>query len=657
RSVAMIQMQFPEFLLLIVPLTFLCWRWGTFAPDWKWLVPALAWGASHWWWMPPFWSHLWLIFPLAMFLKPWLAEAGMTGALRMAVALLLLFALTGPEWNLGGTGIDVVIVVDRSRSMPAEANLKELIANIGTNRKSGDRVSVVTFGTESRVEHELSDKVSLGEFGQVIAPDGSDLNDALLTALDRVDRNRPARILVLSDGESNGAPPTFAARRAREMGVPIDYRLFERPRVGDVAVRDLILPEEVEPREPLQLSVEVYSNKQTTGTLTLLRDGQQVASREVDLLPGTATFPFRDIIDRVGLAEYRAELTVEEDPLPENNSSAGVVRVSGESRLLVLNSDGQSGNLVRELLAAKLPVDVVRASEHPLTRESLDSYAAVIVENVPAQELGLTKMEVLAQFVEDMGGGFLLTGGKRSFGVGGYFRSPLDEVLPVSMEMREEHRKTNIAIAVALDRSGSMSMTVPGGMQKMDLANLGTAEVVKMLTPGDSIAVIAVDSDAHIIQPLTDVTNPEAIAKKIRGIRSEGGGIYVYNALVAAGTELAKAVQATKHIILFSDAQDSEEPGAYATLIAKYRKAGITVSVIGLGTLHDPDAKLLQDIAKLGDGNCMFTEDAKSLPKLFSADTMSVVRSNFVEKDEKTQPDGIGGAMLLNARLMGNLLS
>src|SRR5690606_38604008 len=109
-----------------------------------------------------------------------------------------------------------------------------------------------------------------------------------------------------------------------------------------------------------------------------------------------------------------------------------VVRVESGPRLLVLSNDSSEGNLARALRAARIPVDVVPASEHPLTQDSLDKYRAVIVENVPAETFGRLKMERLAQFVEDLGGGLMLTGGERSFGTGGYFKSPLDEVLPVS---------------------------------------------------------------------------------------------------------------------------------------------------------------------------------------------------------------------------------
>lgn len=655
----LIELQFPEFLLLAAPIAFCCWRWGNFRPAWIWLAPAALWGAAALWlWTPPIWAHLVLLAPLALWLAPYLRSQGITGALRLAAVTLLLFALTGPEWNLGGRGIDVIVVADRSRSMPAaaEASVLELLQNIETNRRAGDRVAVVTFGHLGIAERGLSaDAMQGSKFIQTVGADGSDLNAGLLAALNLVDRNRPARILVLSDGEANGPSPNFAARRARELGVPIDYRWFEVLRTGDIAIRELSLPEQVGPLEPFQFTVEVYADRAATAELTISRDGTPFVTREVDLLPGANRVPFRDVLAQGGLRSYVAELKVDGDPLIANNRGEGLVRVEAGPRLLVLNNDGQPDNLVRALTAAQLPVDVQAASAHELTQDSLDGYRAVIIENVPAGDFGRLKLERLAQFVEDLGGGLLVTGGQRSFGVGGYFQSPLDNVLPVSMEMREEHRKTRIAIAIALDRSGSMAAPVPGGKTKMDLANLGTAAVVRLLSPGDSVAVIAVDSSPHVIQPLTPVTDAEAIAQRVLNVESMGGGIFVYEALVAAGSQIANAEQATKHIVLFSDASDSEEPGAYVDLLKKYEAAGITVSVIGLGTIHDPDAKLLEDIAKRGKGNILFTEDPKELPRLFTEDTMSVARSTFIEKDPETQPDGIGGQLLTNARLMGDL--
>jgi uncharacterized membrane protein len=587
---------------------------------------------------------------------------GPGGWIRVVLLTVLLVALAAPRWNIGGRGLDVIVVADRSLSLPVESQtrIQELLTNLQnglTERAStGSRLGLVSFGAEPRVEYELTDELATTGFTKDVNPNGSNLNEALLTALDRVDAARPARILVLSDGESNGSDPLFAARRARERGVPIDARVFERLHAGDVSIESVLLPDVVVPREPFQYTVWIHSDRQTTGTVTVRRGDRTIATQTRELGVGMNRLLFRDLLDEGGSHAYSVDLAVDDDPVPENNRSAGLVRVDAGPRVLVLNADGQAGNLCRALDAARVPYDTAPSTSHPLTQDSLDRYRAVILENVPANDFGRLRMERLAQFVEDLGGGLMMTGGKRSFGTGGYFRSPLEDVLPVSMELREEHRKTRVAIAVALDRSGSMAATVKGGKTKMDLANLGTAECVRLLSRQDMVSVIAVDSSPHVVQPLINVESPEGINRKVLRIQSMGGGIFVYEALVAAGKELMKADGfSTRHIILFSDAADSEEPGSYKTLLEKFADSGITVSVIGLGTSSDADAKLLEDIAKLGSGNIMFTQDAQELPRLFTQDTMSIARNTFLEADPETQPGGISGALLPDARLMGDL--
>jgi len=557
--------------------------------------------------------------------------------------------------------MDVILIADRSRSLPAGAhdNIRELVDNVQSHvatRGTGDRVCLITFGAQPQVEYELSEKNRQTEYTRQVNPDGSDLHEAVLTALDRVNPNRPARILVLSDGESNGPDPRIAARRAREEGVPIDCRVFERLSVGDVAVESVLLPESVVPREPFQYSVWVYADTEATGTVRVLRDGLTIASRESVFQRGRNRFLFRDILEESGFYNYTIELDLEQDPVAENNRGAGIVRVDGGPRVLVLSTDGQAGNLKRALDSARIPADVAIAKMHPLTQDSLDQYRAVILENVPASDLGRVRMQRLAQFVEDLGGGLLLTGGKASFGTGGYFKSPLDDVLPVSMELREEHRKLRVAIAIVLDRSGSMTAGVAGGRTKMDLANLGTAECIRLLSPSDMIAVIAVDSSPHVVIPLKLVESPQDMASRARRIQSQGGGIFIDEALVAAGEQLTRASgYSTRHIILFSDAQDSEQPGRYRQLLSRFSDSSITVSVIGLGTETDTDADLLKDIARRGNGNIMFTSDAQELPRLFTQDTMSMARNTFIEADPNTQPGGIPGRVLPDARLMGSL--
>jgi len=123
--------------------------------------------------------------------------------------------------------------------------------------------------------------------------------------------------------------------------------------------------------------------------------------------------------------------------------------------------------------------------------------------------------------VREQGGGLLMAGGENSFGSGGYFGSPLDELLPVSMELKKEQRKLATALAIAMDRSGSMAVGVGGGLTKMDLADAGAARAVELLGELDAVAVHAVDVQAHAIVELAQVGPNRSNISRSRAPRRE----------------------------------------------------------------------------------------------------------------------------------------
>src|SRR5260221_14636581 len=86
-----------------------------------------------------------LAIPMWFAYRRWGRARGVTGALRIALLLALLLALAGPEVNFGGKGVDVIVVADRSRSLPkgAEARIRELIDNVQRNRRAAARGGLV----------------------------------------------------------------------------------------------------------------------------------------------------------------------------------------------------------------------------------------------------------------------------------------------------------------------------------------------------------------------------------------------------------------------------------------------------------------------------------------------------------------------------------
>src|SRR5258705_9207273 len=93
-----------------------------------------------------------------------------------------------------------------------------------------------------------------------------------------------------------------------------------------------------------------------------------------------------------------------------------------------------------------------------------------------------------------------------------------------------------------------------------------------------------------------------------------------------------EATQKNRHVILFADANDSEEQEQCPELIARFRQMGITLSVVALGTEADSDAAFLKRIAEFGGGQCYFTHDPSELPRLFAQDTLTIARATFVDE-------------------------
>jgi Mg-chelatase subunit ChlD len=617
-------------------------------------------------------AWLLLLIPLATAWLAWpLPHAGLR-LLRAVTFLLVVLAIAGLALKLPDRAGSVVVVADVSESMPdgAAAAQKEIVDLLQKSMGPRDLLGVVAFGREAVVERSPQRGV-FGGFTARVGREHSRLNDAIETALNLIPSGEGGRILVLSDGKWTGQDPMSAAARAAGRGIAVDYRLLARPQVSDLALQSFLSPASVSPGEAYVLSAWIQSPVDQEIQYQLRRGPVVLASGSKPIPAGLSRLMFRDRAEQSGLSEYSLAITgADDDPIPQNNQARALVSVEGARPLLVVSPAGEESGLNRLLRAGGLDVVGRSPAECRWTLEELSQYRGVLIENVPAPRIGTTGMETLAAWVEEAGAGLMLTGGQRAYGPGGYFKSPLDRILPVSMEMRREHRKLSLAIVVTLDRSGSMAAPAGAGRTKMDLANIGTVQVLDLLAPTDELGVIAVDSSPHVIVPIDTVEHNQGMRASILGIHSMGGGIFIYEALSAAARMLLDARAETRHIILFADAADSEAPGRYAELLEQCREANITVSVVGLGTAADVDAPLLQDIAARGGGTCYFTDSPEEIPRLFAQDTFSVARSTFVDAASPFQitsgfsllgaappgsPPSLGGYNLCYARPEANL--
>lgn len=580
------------------------------APEYLLLIPALA--LLGWWW------------------RGWKLHS----PLRAVLLVLAVIALAEPVIQHQQNSLDLYVLLDRSDSTEdlIDKGLPEwqrLLENSKPSRR--DTLRFINFASEVA---EVGSDGSSFTGSRKLTKTGL----ALQSIAAQADEKRPSRVLLFTDGYST-EPLLEAAAQMQARGIPLDFRLLREEAENDSRIARIGFPERVQVGEPFLISILVRGATDATFPLVLRRNGQTLTETSVTLVNGLASVEFTDRIPRSGGFEYQAEIRPEKDAHPGNNRATRWIEIIGGPRM-VLATRYQDDPLAKALTAMDFTVETV-TDPSQLKPGLLAGTRAVILNNVPAHEVPTDFMKALDFFVREQGGGLMMAGGESSFGSGGYFQSPIDALLPVSMELKSEHRKLSVALAIVMDRSGSMTVGVGGGMTKMDLANSGAANAIDLLGPMDQVTVFAVDSEPTKVIPLTRIDQKKAeLGAKARKIKSAGGGIFVYTGLKAAWDELKKSPAGTRHVILFSDANDSEEPGDYPNLIKEMTDNGATISVIGLGTDTDVDSPLLIDIAKLGNGRMFFSNQPMDIPKIFAQETVTIARSAFIKDPVGAQATG-----------------
>jgi len=576
---------------------------------------------------------------------------------RCLVVALVILSLVRVHFVHGGDKLAVVFLVDVSDSVPepererALAFVEEALAAM----EPGDQAALVLFGADALVEWPMTS-------GMPPAGSGSDGASSILrthqTNLERAVRLGMAlfppgaarRMVILSDGRPTLGEAEQAVRLARAQGirvdvVPLSSLLPEGGQGrGEAWLSELVAPNRLYQGEDFALSVTAHATTGMEAALTVLAGEQVVAQEQVRLNPGVNTFAIPLTAGEPGFISFRASLASTTDVYPQNNGLSAFSLIEGPPRVLVVSPSSQEedegvspdfvGEEGRYLSAALRAVGLTVEESTPGALASdpagLAGYAAVVLVDVPAQALSPRALAALQSYVRDLGGGLVAVGGPHAYGVGGWYGTPLEEMLPVEMTIRDPERFPPMSIVVVIDKSGSMAAQ-EGGVQKIRLAGEAAARVAELITDLDEITVIAFDDrPVDVIGPLPGSQRDEVIDRVIR-LQAGGGGIYVRESLQTALDYLAGSTRPVRHIVLLADGSDSEHQQGVRELVEEeIAGRNITLSTIAIGA--GQDLPFLEEIAALGGGRYHFTDRAANLPAIFAEETQLAMRSYIVEE-------------------------
>ena len=477
------------------------------------------------------------------------ARRSLLAAIRALTLLLVVFFLFRPVRLHPSNALRnqvVPVLVDVSRSMG--------IVDAGGQPRMQHATDLLTHQVLPAIRSQFQAEVLT--FGEALAPDASaklsatarrsDLSGALAAVRERYRGRRLPGIVVLSDGGDTSGQE--AARAVEGANVPVfPIGIGDPMRPPDREILSLTVGAANLENALVDVSVSVVSHGYGTSPmrLRLLSNGQPIDARLVT--PAANGSPVHEMFlvapDRAGPTLLTVEIPAESgEAVPENNRRSVLVSPPGRARrlLLVEGAPGFEHSFIKRALAKDPSLEfdaVVRkgqndqgqdtfylqatpargaalASGFPTERRAVYAYDAIVLANVDRELLNRDQLNLVADFVENRGGGLLMLGA-RSFARGAFVGTVLEDVLPLELS----------------DRGGGLTRT---SVQSIDSAS----EPYKVtLTPDGEVHPImrlGVDRGESLrrweqVPPLASTAmlgSPHPGAQVLATIATPGGGRY-----------------------------------------------------------------------------------------------------------------------------------
>ena len=544
--------------------------------------------------------------------------------MRCLLTCLCVLALAAPSVVLPGGQQAVWILADASASARGmQDQMTQSVRTALENKDASVNAGVIAFGGNAMVEKPLAQDGTYNGVTTAVDAQASDLSSALTLASALLPEDAQGRIVVLSDGATEDV--RAAAQQLAARGVTVDFQSFSGDALPDAQISQLNVPSRVYQGQSFTVTVQVTANHDTAGTLVLYQNRTPVSSREVTLRRGDNTFTFRDTAADTGVVTYEARLISEGDSCAQNDSMGGYVYVQGAPKLLLVEGrQGEGSEMAAMLSAAAMQYETVLPAQLPYDAEQLRQYDGVVLVNVDYDAADKEQWAALDSAVRVLGRGLTVIGGDSSYALGGYRGSRLEDLLPVTIDVRNKLDLPSLALMLVIDKSGSMTDGM-FGTTRLELAKEAAMRAAEVLTPNDQVGVIAFDDAAKWVVNLQKVEDVEAIQNQIGTIRP-GGGTAFFTALYEATYALMNAQAQQKHIIFLTDGEAGDT--GYLQLCDIMQQNDITLTTVAVGS--GADQATLRTLAQQGGGRAYAANEFDNLPKIFTKETY-LVSGSYVQ--------------------------
>lgn len=578
--------------------------------------------------------------------------------LRTLMLAALVLGLAGAQVVRDVPDLTTVFVIDRSDSIAPEATARgdAFVRESLTSMRPDDRAAVVVFGENALVERTATDTPASDLLDAAPVSARTNIQQAVELGLSLFPADSNKRMVLLSDGGENAGDARKAAQLALTRGVSISYVDLGSiaTGAGEVLVTGLEAPASARTGQMLDLVATVESSVALGARLRVFDGDQVVFEQDVALQAGPNTIPISVQAREPGFQRYRAEIVPQSDTQPKNNVAEALVQVAGPPTvLLVEGTPGEAQPFHAALAAAQVNAETVAPEALPADLATLGRYEAVVLVNVPANAVPPAAMTNLPLYVRDLGKGLVMVGGDKSYGIGGYGKTPIEDALPVYTDVRDQIEHPKVAIVYILDKSSSMQACHcrgpdrgtdgyydPNARLKLDIGKDAVLQSVALLSPQDSVGVVTFAEDGWVpFEPQVDVS-PEEVLGAIGPIAPDGHLSDIGRGM-QKGLELLQQSDAKiKHAVLLTDGWGKGvDPMEMAR---QMRESGITLTVIADGTGSAP---YLEELAATGGGRYIPVQNFEDVPEVY-VDLVNQIAGNYTVETPFTPRYGASSPVL-----------
>lgn len=545
-------------------------------------------------------------------------------AARALLILLVVAAAAQPSIRRRTDYVTTYFLLDRSGSIPEAQQRRSLDlvreAVAGKKRKE-DRAGLIVFGERPLVEEVPSASLKVGEVFSVVDAANTDIGAAVRLALSTFPEDAQKRIALLTDGNETRGSTLEAIRHAAAAGVPVDVVPLKYRHDSEVVLDELTIPRKAERDEPFQVRINVASLGPSSGALKLFCDGRLVGTRDVSLAKGDNVFVFSHGLKEGGFHLFEAQVDAPGDAIPQNNRAQAYTIIEQDAFVLLAGGTAEDVRHVASVLQDEGIAHRVRvAGSLPRDLGEWQSYDVVFFANLGADALTRDQMEMIESLVKDLGAGFIMTGGDKSYGSGGYLNTPIARILPVDLDVRQSQVLPNGGIIFLMSHIPCI-----GDRWSKDIA----VNSLNALTAWDEYGLYRGGQMDPLI-PLAPSDPKDPLRQRIDA--AGFGTIPAADPYVDAAIEAFAASRSSyRHIVLVTNGQ-TQPPGS--DRIGRLRESRITMSIVVIEPYGRGQVDGLRAAAAAAGGSFYVIQPSQydRVPQVWMRESARVKKGLFFEQ-------------------------